>query len=161
MVFHLRQLRFEHPYLSAHRPIAIFQGFRLRCQLFLKRSKTGIDVVELLLIGGFGLNQILIALLLALLGSNLLAEGSYLPTDIVTATIRSLKVSQEFLLLQRELHGINIAQLHFGIHVFPFVDIKPHDFPCTLGRNDYFCRFKNAGGVVFAILAMTRKEKDG
>ena len=99
-VFHLGYLRFQHPHLPAHAPVALLQGLGLCGQLFLQYGQAGIDVVQLLTVGGVGLYQVFIPLLLPPLGGNLLPQGGYLAVHVIAAAIRGLEAAQQFLALQ-------------------------------------------------------------
>ena len=102
-VFHLGYLRLQHPHLPAHAPVALLQGLGLGGQLFLQYGQVGVDVVQLLAVGGVGLQEVLIPLLLPPLGGNLLLQGGNLAVHVIAPAVRGLEAAQQFLALQAQL----------------------------------------------------------
>ena len=134
------------------------QGRILCIQLFLQHLDVVDDVIDLFLVAGFCLYQVLHTLLFAPGDGNLLFEGSNLFADIRFPDVHTTEACFELLFPEIKLRTVHIAQHGPGFEPVTFLQVQFHNLSVRLRRNDYFGRFKCSGSIKVVLIAAASQQ---
>ena len=116
------------------------------------------DVIDLFLVAGFRLYQVLHTLLFAPGDGDLLFEGSDLFADIRFADVHATEARFELLLPEVKLHTVHITQHGARFKPVAFLQVQFHDLPVRLRRNDYFGGFECSCGIEVVLVATASRQ---